>query len=228
MCKRISMKKKYNILVVDDEPALCEIIAYNLQAAGYETTVCHSGEEALKKVENKKFDLVLLDVMMGGMSGFDVAKKMKADESFKDIPIIFLTAKDTEYDILKGFDIGADDYISKPFRVKEVVARCQAVLRRSEQTDSSSKGFVIDDRKKVLIIDGEEILLGPTEFAILSLLVSNPGRVYSRQELIEMAWPKDVIVMENTVNVLINRLRHKMGPYAQHIVARPGFGYLYQ
>ncbi len=222
------MKQKHNILVVDDEPALCEIIAYNLQTAGYETTICHSGEETIKILENIQFDLVLLDVMLGEMSGFDVAKYMKSNDSLKHIPIIFLTAKDTEDDILMGFDLGADDYISKPFRVKEMMARCQAVLRRSEQTDLSDKNFAIDDQKKVLIIDGVEIVLGPTEYSILSLLMSNPGRVFSRQELIDKAWPKDVIVMENTVNVLINRLRHKMGAYAPRIVARPGFGYFFQ
>ncbi len=222
------MKQKYNILVVDDEPALCEIVAYNLQTAGYDTHICHSGEETIAALNENQYDLVLLDVMMGDMSGFDVAKKMRANDDMKKIPIIFLTAKDTEYDVLKGFDLGADDYISKPFRVKEVIARCQAVLRRYEHDDSADQNFVIDNEKKVLIVDGEEILLGPTEFAILSLLASNPGRVYSRQELIDKAWPKDVIVMENTVNVLINRLRHKMGAYAQHIIARPGFGYLFQ
>ncbi len=219
---------KRNILVVDDEAALCEIIAYNLQAAGYNTFICHSGEEAVKALADGQYDLVLLDVMMGEMSGFDVARHMMATDSLKHIPIIFLTAKDTEEDILTGFDLGADDYISKPFRVKEMLARCQAVLRRAEHKDLPKEGFVVDDRKKVVVIDGEEVLLGPTEFSILSLLANNPGRVFSRQELIDKAWPKDVIVMENTVNVLINRLRHKLGPYAGHIVARAGFGYLFQ
>ncbi len=220
--------QKHDILVVDDEPALCEIIAYNLQAAGYGTSVCHSGEEAVKLLAGRQFDLVLLDVMMGEMSGFDVARHMRADEGMKNIPVIFLTAKDTEDDILKGFDLGADDYISKPFRVKEVIARCQAVLRRSEHEALPDSNFVIDDQKKVVIIDGVETLLSPTEYSILSLLASNPGRVFSRQELIDNAWPKDVIVMENSVNVLINRLRHKLGAYASHIVTRAGFGYLFQ
>ncbi len=222
------MVQKHNILVVDDEPALCEIIAYNLQAAGYGTSVCHSGEEAIKLLASRQFDLVLLDVMMGEMSGFDVARHMRADEGMKNIPVIFLTAKDTEDDILKGFDLGADDYISKPFRVKEVIARCQAVLRRSEHEALPDSNFVIDDQKKVVIIDGVETLLSPTEYSILSLLASNPGRVFSRQELIDNAWPKDVIVMESSVNVLINRLRHKLGAYASHIVTRAGFGYLFQ
>ncbi len=222
------MKQKQNILVVDDEPALCEIIAYNLQTAGYDVSICHSGEEAVAALADKHFDLILLDVMMGDMSGFDVAKHVKSTNSLKKTPIIFLTAKDTEDAILRGFDLGADDYISKPFRVKEVIARCQAVLRRSENDELSGQNFVIDDQKKVVILDGVETVLGPTEFSILSLLSSEPGRVYSRQELIEKAWPKDVIVMENTVNVLINRLRHKLGRYAPHIVARPGFGYFFQ
>ncbi len=166
--------------------------------------------------------------MMGELSGFEVATQMKATERLKQIPIIFLTAKDTEEDILQGFDLGADDYISKTFRVKEVIARCQAVLRRTEHTDLSNQNFVIDERKKSVIIEGEEILLTPIEFAILSLLASDPGTVYSRQELIDKAWPHDVIVMENTVNVLINRLRHKLGAYASHIVSRSGFGYFFQ
>ncbi len=221
------MKENYSILVVDDETNICEIIAYNLHTAGLSATIRHSGEEAIAAMEQQKFDLVLLDVMMGEVSGFDVAAHIKATDHLKSTPIIFLTAKDTEDDVLAGFDLGADDYISKPFRVKEVVARCLAVLRRTEHAVSDDN-FVIDNQKKILIIDGEEALLGPTEFAILSLLAANPGRVYSRQELIDKAWPSDIVVMENTVNVMINRLRHKMGAYGNRIVARPGFGYFFE
>ncbi len=223
----MSMEQKHKILVVDDEASLCEIIAFNLHTAGFDTTVAHSGEDAIAALEQARFDLVLLDVMMGEVSGFDVARHIKGTEQLSRTPIIFLTAKDTENDILTGFDLGADDYISKPFRVRELIARCQAVLRRSEPA-AAPGNLVIDDQRKLLVVDGAEIVLGPTEYAILSLLAGNPGRVYSRQELIDRAWPHNVVVMDNTVNVLINRLRHKMGPYARHIVARPGFGYLFE
>ncbi len=217
-----------SILVVDDERDLCNIISYNLQTAGYLVDVAYSGEDALKQMAKKDYQLLLLDIMMGGISGLDVARQVKSSALTKHTPIIFLTAKDTEEDILKGFDIGADDYISKPFRVRELIARCQAVLRRSRSEAARDGQFQLDEQKKMLIKGDEQILLNPTEYRILALLMSSPGQVFSRQELKDRAWPSDVIVLERTVDVAINRLRHKLGKDAYRIVARAGFGYYFE
>ncbi len=176
----------------------------------------------------KDYQLLLLDIMMGGISGLEVARQVKSSALTKHTPIIFLTAKDTEEDILKGFDIGADDYISKPFRVRELIARCQAVLRRSQHGAARDGRFQLDEQKKMLIKGDEQVLLNPTEYGILSLLMSSPGQVFSRQELKDRAWPSDVIVLERTVDVAINRLRHKLGKDAYRIVARAGFGYYFE
>ncbi len=222
--------EKASILVVDDERDLCNIISYNLQTVGYSVDVAYSGEDALTLIEQKDYQLLLLDIMMGGISGLDVARQVKANITRQAPPIIFLTAKDTEDDILQGFNIGADDYISKPFRVRELIARCQAVLRRSHhdiKIPATDTRFRLDDQKKILMKGEERVLLNPTEYGIMKMLISRPGRVFSRQELTR-AWPQDVIVLERTVDVAINRLRHKLGDDADRIVARPGFGYYFE
>ncbi len=224
---------KRRILVVDDEQDLCEILLYNLTTAGYEAEAAYSAEEALKKgIVN--FDLLLLDVMMSGMSGFEMAELIKNNEKTAHIPIIFLTAKDTEDDTLQGFDIGADDYVKKPFSVREVMARVGAVIGRvaggnaSKQEKLSFEGLIIDDNKKTVIVDGEEVLLTKTEFELLGLLLRNRGKVLSRTRLLEEVWPKDVIVTNRTVDVNITRLRKKIGKYSACIVARQGFGYSFK
>ena len=214
------------ILIVDDERDLCDILSFNLKANGYETDVAYSAESAWQILQEKRFDLLLLDVMMEGMSGFDLAKKIKGS-----VPIIFLTAKDTEEDMLEGFSLGADDYISKPFSVREVMARIKAVINRTssdEPTTLSFKGLVINLNNKTITVDHEEISLTKTEFEILKLLVSEQGHVFSRQQLIERIWPKDVIVTNRTVDVNITRLRKKIGQYASNIITRQGFGYCFE
>ncbi len=219
---------KANILVVDDERDLCNIISYNLQTAGYLVDVAYSGEYALQLMTKKDYQLLVLDIMMGGISGLDVARQVKASALTKHTPIIFLTAKDSEEDILKGFEIGADDYISKPFRVRELIARCQAVLRRSQgQEQTHDERFQLDEQKKILIKGDEHVLLSPIEYNIMTIMMSRPGQVFSRQELAK-AWPSDVIVLERTVDVAINRLRHKLGTDAVRIVSRAGFGYYFE
>lgn len=226
--------QKYQLMVVDDEADLCEILKFNLEAEGnYDVDVAYSAEEALEKGVKEK-DLLLLDVMMGGMSGFAMAKQLKSDPETAQIPIIFLTARDTENDTVTGFNLGADDYISKPFSIREVLARVKAVLRRTteqaerkeEQNNTITyKGLQLDMNKKEVTVDGKAVAFTKTEFALLHLLLEEKGKILSRQQLIDRVWPRDVIVLDRTVDVNITRLRRKVGPYAKHIVTRLGFGY---
>lgn len=223
------MEKK-RILVVDDERDLCDILLFNLQAAGYQAAAANSAEEALR-LEVAGFDLLLLDVMMPGMSGFELAEKLKADEETRHIPIIFLTAKDTEDDTLQGFSLGADDYVTKPFSIREVMARVKAVLSRgrSEADDKLVyEGLVIDIASKTVTIDGEAIAFTRTEYELLKLLLEHKGKMFSRQQLIDKVWPQDVVVLERTVDVNIARLRKKLNRYAACLVSRTGFGYSFE
>ena len=224
-------ESRKKVLVVDDEQDLCEILKFNLETEGYEVDTAYSAEEALN-LELKSYSLLLLDVMMGGMSGFALAKKLKSEPSTASIPIIFLTARDTENDTVTGFNLGADDYISKPFSIREVMVRVKAVLRRSsgEKDKPAHKvinyqGLTLNLHKKTVAIDGNEIPFTKTEFEILHLLIEERGRVFSRQELIDRIWPRDVLVLDRTVDVNITRLRKKIGPFAKCIVTRLGFGY---
>ena len=224
--------KTYKILVVDDEQNLCEILAYNLRNDGYEVTEANSAEEALE-LPLAAFDLMLLDVMMGGMSGFDLAHRLKTEEKTAHIPIIFLTAKDTEQDMLHGFGLGADDYIAKPFRIMEVLARVKAVLNRSTHSTQVSPEtlrydhLVLNLNTKTVSVDGEEVAFTKTEFELLRLLLEHKGRVFSRQELIDHVWPSDVMVLDRTVDVNITRMRKKIGRYATCISTRLGYGYYF-
>lgn len=227
-------KSNHRILVVDDEQDLCEILKFNLETEGYEVDTANSAEEAIV-LDIPSYDLLLLDVMMGEMSGFALAKKLKADERTSNIPIIFLTARDTENDTVTGFNLGADDYISKPFSIREVLVRIRAVLRRTTpQQEEGGKnilkfqGLVLDLDKKTVTIEGEPVAFTKTEFEILHTLLDERGRVFSRQELINRVWPSDVLVLDRTVDVNITRLRKKIGPFAKCIVTRLGFGYLFE
>lgn len=227
------MDKKYRILVVDDEQDLCEILKFNLETEGYFVETANSAEDALT-MNLESYNLLLLDVMMGGMSGFAMAKKLKSEPTLKDIPIIFLTARDTENDTVTGFNLGADDYISKPFSIREVLVRIRAVLRRTADTSDESQlnvikyqGLELNLDKKSVCIDGEEVPFTKTEFEILHLLLDEKGRVFSRQELIDRIWPKDVLVLDRTVDVNITRLRKKIGRFSKCIVTRLGFGYYF-
>lgn len=227
------MEKSQKILVVDDEQDLCEILKFNLETEGYTVTTANSAEEALT-LRLTDFDLLLLDVMMGGMSGFALAKKLKAEPETQDIPVIFLTARDTENDTVTGFNLGADDYISKPFSIREVLVRVRAVLRRTATADDAQQaniiryqGLELNMDKKSVSIDGTDIPFTKTEFEILHLLLEEKGRVFSRQELIDRVWPKDVLVLDRTVDVNITRLRKKIGPFSKCIVTRLGFGYYF-
>lgn len=227
------MEHKNRILVVDDEQDLLEILKFNLETEGYEVSTACSAEEALT-LNVGEFDLLLLDVMMGGMSGFAMAKKLKSDPATKHIPIVFLTARDTENDTVTGFNLGADDYISKPFSIREVLVRVRAVLRRTASPAEQQapqviyyQGIEMNLGKKTVSIDGEEIPFTKTEFELLHLLLEERGRVFSRQELIDRIWPKDVLVLDRTVDVNITRLRKKIGRFSKCIVTRLGFGYYF-
>ena len=226
------MEQKHKILVVDDEQDLLEILKFNLETEGYEVATATSAEEALH-LNLGDFNLLLLDVMMGGMSGFAMARKLKDNPSTAAIPIIFLTARDTENDTLTGFSLGADDYISKPFSIREVLVRVRAVLRRTADPSTQQsntlryQGIEMNLDKKTVSIEGEDIPFTKTEFELLHLLLDERGRVFSRQELIDRVWPKDVLVLDRTVDVNITRLRKKSGPYAKCIVTRLGFGYYF-
>lgn len=215
------------ILVVDDEEDICAILKFNLSKEGYEVVTANSAEEALT-LDIASFNLLLLDVMMGGISGFELTHRLKADPATAGVPVIFITARDTEDDAVEGLDIGADDYISKPFSIREVVSRVKAVLRRTAAIPDASTGIFIDDEKKVVTVDGAAVALTRIEYEIFRLLFTNKGKVFPREDILSKVWPDDVIVTDRTVDVNITRLRKKIGEYGNRIVSRHGFGYLYE
>lgn len=219
-------------MVVDDEQDLCEILKCNLETEGYQVATAYSAEEALEK-NLPRFDLLLLDVMMGGMDGFAMAERLKSNPETAHVPIIFLTAKTDENDKVNGLNLGADDYIAKPFSIREVMARVRAVLRRSGEKSVGQqilkfRGLEVNLDKKTVSIDGEDIPFSKTEFELLALLLRERGHVFSRQELINRIWPKDVLVLDRTVDVNITRMRKKIKDYAHHIVTRLGYGYFFE
>jgi len=225
--------KKQQILVVDDEQDLCEILSFNLTSAGYMVDIAYSGEQVLSNGHVGEYDLILLDVMMPGMSGFEVAKRLRQQPETSSVPIIFLTALGSEDDTLHGFDLGADDYISKPFSVREVIARIKAVLGRTADHHATTgstfsyKGLKVNLNKMLVEIDGQAVALTRTEFDMLILLLENRGKVFTRQEILEKVWPSDVIVTDRTIDVNITRLRKKIGPYSSCIITRHGYGYTF-
>jgi len=226
------------ILVVDDEQDICEILQYNLETEGYEVVTVNSAEEALG-LPLQEFGLILLDVMMGEMSGFQMARRLKDNTATAQIPIIFITALDSEDNLVKGLNIGADDYIAKPLSMKEVKARVRAVLRRSSQpqlqqtiitTDNKIcyEGITLDHNAKTATLDGQNLSLTKLEYELLSLLLQHPGKVFSREDLLKYCWPQDVLVLDRTVDVNITRLRKKIGRYGKHIKTRVGYGYCFE
>ena len=222
-----------HILVVDDEEDLCEILKLNLEMEGYFVDTANSAEEALK-LDLTRYDLILLDVMMGEISGFKMARMMKAKKETANIPVIFITAKDTENDTITGFNLGADDYISKPFSLREVIMRVKAVLRRTksvqikEDDELIYKGLSINIPQKKATIDGKEVPLTKKEFEILLLLLQNQGRVFSREDILTKVWNDEVYVLDRTIDVNITRLRKKIGEYGKYIVTRLGYGYCFE
>ena len=226
--------KTIRILVVDDEEDLCEILRFNLETEGYTVDTAYSAEEALQR-DLTLYDLFLLDVMMGEISGFKMAHLLQRDPKTASIPIIFLTAKDTENDLLTGFNLGADDYIYKPFSIRQVIARIKAVLRRTQATikepsddQLTFETLTLDIRRIKATVDGEEIPLTKKEFEILRLLLADRGNVFSREEILSRVWKEEVYVLDRTIDVNITRLRKKIGRYGKNIVTRLGFGYCFE
>ena len=218
------------ILVVDDEPDLREILQINLENAGYEVDTAESAEEALQLL-SPQHRLILLDVMLGGMSGFQLAEHLR--KALRNpIPIIFLTAKDTERDMLTGFSAGGDDYMAKPFSLHELLARVKAVVRRTqgepERALLQAGSLTIDFEKKLVLAAGEALKLSPKEFGILSLLARHPGRVFSREEILAEVWHGETYVLDRTVDVHIARIRRKLSTEAVRLTNRQGYGYCFE
>ena len=223
------------ILIVDDEETLCEVLKINLENEGYDVDTAPSAEEALM-LNLKKYSLILLDIMMGEISGIKMAKMMKADVTTADIPIIFCTARDSEDDMVMGLNLGADDYIMKPYTIRNVIARVKSVLRRTSgqksvaaSVDKSNilkvEGLELDLEFKRCTVDGEEVKLARKEFELLAYLIANRGKICSREQILSHIWSDEVVVLDRTIDVNITRLRSKIGVYGSYIVTRSGFGY---
>lgn len=222
------------ILIVDDEETLCEVLQLNLENEGYDVDISFSAEQALT-FDLKSYSLILLDIMMGEMSGIKMAKILKADIKTAHIPIIFCTARDTEDDMVMGLNLGADDYIMKPYTIRNVIARVKSVLRRTaNHTTSSSieknnmlqiEGLQLDLEFKRCLVDGSEVKLTRKEFELLAYLINHRGKICSREQILNKIWSDEVVVLDRTIDVNITRVRSKIGPYGSYIVTRSGFGY---
>ena len=242
------MTTKQRILIVDDEEDICMILSYSLQKAGYETLIAHSAEEALailSPIANNPspISLILLDIMMDGMSGLEMANHLRLDNVQSDNlpPIIFLTALSDEDTVLQGFQLGADDYISKPFRIAEVLARVAVVLRRTaeqgvrnqEQGPIGSEcivfeGIVVNKADMSLKVDGEAVVMTRKEIELLCYLLTHRGQILSREHLLNNVWDSKGFVLERTVDVHITHLRRKLGQYGKYIKTKSGYGYLFE
>lgn len=221
------------ILVVDDEETLCEAVRFNLEAEGYLVDTVYSAEEALA-LDMSRYDLLLLDIMMGEISGTQLARILRSRPSTSSLPIIFCTARDGEDDMVKGLDLGADDYITKPYSMRNLMARIRTILRRADPTgrDTAAGSDVVSygtlsifPDRKVVTIDGVDVRFPRKEYEILLRLLSNPERIFSREELLEQIWPDEVVVVDRVVDVNITRIRQKLGRYGRNIVTRSGYGY---
>jgi len=224
------MEKNKRILVVDDEETLCEALKFNLEEEGFEVDTALSAEEALC-LDLASYNLVILDIMMGEISGTRLAGIMKSKPETAAIPIIFCTARDSEDEMIKGLDLGADDYITKPYSIRNIIARVKAVLRRSTAIPEkpshsiSFEGLTVDPVSKTCSVDGQYVKMPRKEFEILLTLLKNRGRIFSREELLNLIWPDEVVVVDRVVDVNITRIRRKIGRYGSHITTRSGYGY---
>lgn len=222
------------ILIVDDEETLCEVLKINLENEGYDVDTAYGAEEALT-LDLTRYSLILLDIMMGEISGVKMAKILKANVKTADIPIIFCTARDTEDDMIMGLNLGADDYIMKPYTVRNVIARVKSVLRRTaphknhhDNTPSSiieAGGLRLDLEFKRCTVDGTEVKLVKKEFELLAYLMTHRGKICSREQILSRVWSDEIVVLERVVDVNITRLRSKLGKYGSYIITRSGFGY---
>ncbi len=226
----------YRILIVDDEETLCEVLKLNLENEGYDVDIAFSAEQALS-YNLKEYSLILLDIMMGEISGIKMAKMLKANIETADIPIIFCTARDTEDDMIMGLNLGADDYITKPYTIRNVVARVKSVLRRTSSYKSNANlptdkpnrltinGLCLDLEYKRCTVDGNEVKLTRKEFELLAYLITHRGKICSREQILSRVWSDEVVVLDRTIDVNITRLRSKIGAYGSYIITRSGFGY---
>ena len=223
------------ILIVDDEETLCEVLQLNLENEGYDVDIAFSAEQALT-LDLPSYSLILLDIMMGEISGIKMAKMLKSNTKTANIPIIFCTAKDTEDDMVMGLNLGADDYIAKPYTVRNVVARVKSVLRRTSAKKNSNPvaekrnvlqvdGLVLDLEFKRCMVDGVEVKMAKKEFEILAYLISHRGTICSREQILSKVWKNEVVVLDRTIDVNITRVRNKIGAYGSYIVTRSGYGY---
>jgi two-component system phosphate regulon response regulator PhoB len=223
------------ILIVDDEETLCEVLQLNLENEGYDVDIAFSAEQALT-LDLPSYSLILLDIMMGEISGIKMAKMLKSNSKTANIPIIFCTAKDTEDDMVMGLNLGADDYIAKPYTVRNVVARVKSVLRRTSAKKNSNPvaekrnvlqvdGLVLDLEFKRCMVDGVEVKMAKKEFEILAYLISHRGTICSREQILGKVWKNEVVVLDRTIDVNITRVRNKIGAYGSYIVTRSGYGY---
>ncbi len=223
------------ILIVDDEETLCEVLKLNLENEGYDVDIAFSAEDALT-LDLKRYSLILLDIMMGEISGIKMAKMLKTDVKTANIPIIFCTARDSEDDMVMGLNLGADDYIMKPYTIRNVIARVKSVLRRTSANKGNNtpiikneilqiEGLQLDLEFKRCLVDGVEVKLARKEFELLAYLISNKGKICSREQLLSRVWSDEVVVLDRTIDVNITRLRSKIGAYGSYIVTRSGYGY---
>ena len=228
---------KHTVFVVDDEVDIRELLAYNLKRENFEVVTAEDGETALEMIGEKPPDLIVLDLMLPGIDGYHVCYELKNNPDTKSIPIIMLTAKGEESDEVIGFGIGADDYISKPFSPKVLVARINAVLRRrgiaapeeeDEQPVITANELIINPNRHEVTLSGEEIRLTPIEFKVLHFLASSPGRVFTRKRIIDEAQGEDVFITERTVDVHVVALRRKLGDHAHLIETVRGVGYKFK
>jgi two-component system phosphate regulon response regulator PhoB len=214
---------KPRILIVEDESALVEILRYNLEKEGFDVAAATDGEEAITAIEEQRPDLVILDWMLPLVSGLEICRQLRRKGETRDLPIIMLTARGEETDRVRGLEVGADDYVAKPFSPSELIARVRAVLRRAKPSTSSElltyAGVVMDLSSHRVLRDGRPIHLGPTEFRLLRFLMERPGRVYSREQLLDAVWGRDIYVEVRTVDVHIRRLRKALnGPSDTDII----------
>ncbi len=224
--------KDLKILVVDDEEDLCEILQFNLKKEGFNVDVAYSSEQALK-LDLRNYDFFLLDIMMGEISGLELAKIIRRNSDLKDKPILFITAKTSEADKLIGFSAGADDYVAKPFSVKEIIARIHVICKRVFTPAEKNENFEFENLKlisvsKKVTIDDMDIGLTKTEYEILCLLLGHQGRIYSREEIMSIVWKDDIHIGDRTVDVNVRRIRKKIGEYHKLIKTKSGYGYYFE
>ena len=233
--KRATLLKTEKIVVIEDETDILEVIAYNLKREGYDVITSTSGEDGLEKIEKSKPNLVVLDLMLPEVDGIELCRKLKSDPLTQSIPVIMVTAKGEESDVVLGLGVGADDYITKPFSPRELTARVKAVLRRSKSKGESDRrervafeGVIIDPQRHEVRVDGEAVLLTATEFRLLHFLALHPGRVFTRDHLLTRVIGDDAIVIDRNIDVHVRAIRKKLGTRRELIETIRGVGYRFK